>query len=240
MSTIDPTSTNSLNSILDKLGIRSSNKDITKKDSLGQQDFLKLMTTQLQNQDPFSPMENGDFIAQMAQFSTVTGITEISEGIKDLSGQLGEFRIATATNMLGHSVLVPGTRASVDNNGEIHGVLDLPQASNATNISFLSENGDVLHNIDLGAQPKGLVGFNWANIPEEIIEKNKTFRVKAFMNDSSGRAEIKPSVFAEVISASTGDNKNGVILDVKDFGTINANNVTTFKSNQKRINTYKN
>ena len=47
-------------------------------------------------------------------------------------------------------------------------------------------------------------------------------------------------VFAEVISASTGDNKNGVILDVRDYGTINANNVTTFKSNQKRINTYKN
>ena len=240
MSTIDPTSTNSLNSILDKLGIRSTSKNIEKKDTLGQQDFLKLMTTQLQNQDPFSPMENGDFIAQMAQFSTVTGITEISEGIKDLSGQLGEFRIATATNMLGHSVLVPGTKARIDNNNEIHGVLDLPQASNATNISFLNEAGEVLHNIDLGAQPAGLVGFNWINIPETILEKNKSFNIKAYMNDASGRAEIKPSIFAEVLSASTGDPKKGVVLDVKDYGTINANNVTTFKSNQKRIDTYKN
>ena len=40
------------------------------KDTLGQSDFLKLMTTQLQNQDPFAPMENAEFIAQMAQFST--------------------------------------------------------------------------------------------------------------------------------------------------------------------------
>ena len=106
MSGIDSSSNNSLNSILDKLGIRSSeNNKTVKKESLGQEDFLKLMTTQLQNQDPFSPMENGDFIAQMAQFSTVTGITEMSESLKNLSGQLGEFRIATATNMLGHSVL---------------------------------------------------------------------------------------------------------------------------------------
>ena len=68
------------------------------------------MTTQLQNQDPFSPMENGDFIAQMAQFSTVTGIAEMGESLKSLSNQLGEFRIATATNLLGHSVLVPGNK----------------------------------------------------------------------------------------------------------------------------------
>ena len=54
----------------------------TPKSSLGQEDFLKLMTTQLQNQDPFAPMENGEFIAQMAQFSTVTGITEMGQTLK--------------------------------------------------------------------------------------------------------------------------------------------------------------
>ena len=119
MSGIDSTSNNSLNNILDKLGIRSSDDKATKKsDSLGQEDFLKLMTTQLQNQDPFSPMENGDFIAQMAQFSTVTGITEMSESLKSLSGQLGEFRIATASSMLGNSVLVPGNTARPDANGD--------------------------------------------------------------------------------------------------------------------------
>ena len=70
------------------------------------------MTTQLQNQDPFAPMENAEFIAQMAQFSTVTGITEMGQTLKELSSQLSEFRIATATNMLGNSVPVPGTKAS--------------------------------------------------------------------------------------------------------------------------------
>ena len=76
MSNIDP-SQQSLSAILNKLGINSSEKSNMPKakDQLGQEDFLKLMTTQLQNQDPFAPMENGEFIAQMAQFSTVTGIT---------------------------------------------------------------------------------------------------------------------------------------------------------------------
>ena len=64
MSTIDPNSSQA--AIFAKLGIsQTSDTQKAKKDTLGQSDFLKLMTTQLQNQDPFAPMDNGDFIAQM-------------------------------------------------------------------------------------------------------------------------------------------------------------------------------
>ena len=78
MASIDP-SQQSLSAILNKLGINSAEKSTVpkSKDQLGQEDFLKLLTTQLQKQDPFAPMENGEFIAQMAQFSTVTGITSM-------------------------------------------------------------------------------------------------------------------------------------------------------------------
>ena len=94
----------SLNAILDKIGVNRQDEKPASKDTLGQADFLKLMTTQLQNQDPFAPMENAEFIAQMAQFSTVTGITEMGQSLNDISGQIAEFRLATATNMLGSSV----------------------------------------------------------------------------------------------------------------------------------------
>ena len=82
MSSIE-SNNHSLNNILEKIGVKTPKNAATKpKSSLGQEDFLKLMTTQLQNQDPFAPMENGEFIAQMAQFSTVTGITEMGETLK--------------------------------------------------------------------------------------------------------------------------------------------------------------
>ena len=110
MSEINKASQQSLQRILDKIGVKSANekKEEVNKSTLGQEDFLKLMTTQLQNQDPFAPMENGDFIAQMAQFSTVTGITEMSNNMKALNDKIDSFRIATASQYLGHSVLVPG------------------------------------------------------------------------------------------------------------------------------------
>ena len=233
MSNIDPNSTATLNKILEKIGVKS-NEGLNagkQKETLGQSDFLKLMTTQLQNQDPFAPMENGDFIAQMAQFSTVTGIAEMGESLKSLSNQLGEFRIATATNLLGHSVLVPGNKVRPNSDGEVHGVLDLPRASSATNVVFSNDSGEVLHTMDLGAQASGLVGFSWSDIPKELIGQKGPMKVEAFMNGENGRSGVTPSVFAEVLAASTGDPETGVVLEVKDYGNINASDIKKFRSN---------
>ena len=160
----------SLNNILDKIGVRSPEDAPNKrKNSLGQEDFLKLMTTQLQNQDPFAPMENGEFIAQMAQFSTVTGITEMGQTLKGLSDKLNEFRIATASDLLGNSVLVPGNLVRPNKEGEIHGIIDLPSASSETSVSFFDSSGELVHSAELGAHGRGLVGFEWLNIPKEIL-----------------------------------------------------------------------
>ena len=150
MSSVDNNS--SLNSILDKLGINQPKENKKSSDTLGQDDFLKLMTTQLQNQDPFKPTDNTEMIAQMAQFSMVTGQTEMNESIKAISGQLSEFRIATAANMLGHSVLVSGNKAFPDAEGVVSGALDIPSTSTSTSVLYKSMNGDILHAEELGPQ----------------------------------------------------------------------------------------
>ena len=228
MSTID--SNQSLNAILDKLGVNKPEEATTKRrDQLGQADFLKLMTTQLQNQDPFAPMDNADFIAQMAQFSTVTGITDMGETLKGMSDQLQEFRIATASNLLGHSVLVPGNLARPDENGEIHGVVDLPSSASMSNIRFTNEQGEILHQVDMGAQPRGLVGFSWLDIPSEILEAGDAIRVEAYADTGNGLEAVSPSVFADVLAATTGNGRDGVQLDVRDYGTISAAEVIKFR-----------
>ncbi len=228
MSIID--SNQSLNAILDKLGVNKQDETTTKRrDQLGQADFLKLMTTQLQNQDPFAPMDNADFIAQMAQFSTVTGITDMGETLKGMSDQLQEFRIATASNLLGHSVLVPGNMARPDENGEIHGVVDLPSSASTSNIRFTNEQGEILHQVDMGAQPRGLVGFSWLDIPSEILEAGDAIRVEAYADTGNGLEAVSPSVFADVLAATTGNGRDGVQLDVRDYGTISAAEVIKFR-----------
>ena len=63
--------------IFDQLGL--SKKPEVKSSELGQSEFLKLMTAQLNNQDPMKPMENGEFFNQIAQFSSVSGIQDLQK-----------------------------------------------------------------------------------------------------------------------------------------------------------------
>ena len=113
----------------------------------------------------------------------------------------------------------------------MHGVLDLPRASSATNIVFSNTAGEVVHAIDLGSQASGLVGFSWTDIPQELLGQDTPLKVEAFMNGANGRSGVTPSVFAEVLAASTGDTETGVVLEVKDYGNINASEVRKFRSN---------
>jgi flagellar basal-body rod modification protein FlgD len=56
--------------------------------ALGQRDFIKLMTTQLQQQDPFAPVDNKEMLAQMAQFSSLAGIDGVNKTLQEISGKL--------------------------------------------------------------------------------------------------------------------------------------------------------
>ena len=237
MADITKTSDQSLNNILNKLGINSSNDATsTKKDSstLGQAEFLKLMTAQLQNQDPFAPMDNGDFIAQMAQFSTVTGITEINTNLTNLGDKLEPNRVATAASFLGTSVLVPGQTVTPDDNGEIHGVIDLPASSSNVGLTISNSKGEVIHTIDLGSRPKGLVGFTWADIPEDIIRSNQKLSLQAFAGNGNATNGLSTAVYNKVISASTPKDSEDVLLELKDFGEISSSEAIKLKSIDKK------
>ena len=224
-------SNQSLTNILDKLGINASKEKFAPKetkDQLGQDDFLKLMTTQLQNQDPFAPVDNADFIAQMAQFSTVTGITSMDQSIKSISDQLSEMRIASTTQLMGHSVLVPGKYARPDKEGIISGVVDLPETAGNLNIIFENSDGQVLHQDALGMQKAGLVGFEWKDLPEEIKSFNSPITIRAFTGNVGDTGELSTQVFASVSGTSKTD--TGVMLEVEDYGTIDPSQVVRFKN----------
>tara|TARA_B100000029_G_C17432187_1_gene908275 strand:- start:32 stop:721 length:690 start_codon:yes stop_codon:yes gene_type:complete len=229
MTEINKASQQSLQRILDKLGVKSTEdkKVAENKSTLGQEDFLKLMTTQLQNQDPFAPMENGDFIAQMAQFSTVTGITEMGNQMKALNDKLDSFRIATASQYLGHSVLVPGNVVRPNGKNNIEGVIDVPNATTKLQVFFQKENGEILEQLDLGGQSRGLVGFSWENIPEEIQNNNEKVFISAFLGDNPDQA-LATSVFSKVMGTSTENNK--IKLDVDGYGLIDASNAVRFRN----------
>ena len=230
MTTIDPNSAQA--ALFEKLGLnKQSDAQKANSDKLGQSDFLKLMTTQLQNQDPFAPMDNGDFIAQMAQFSTVTGIQDMNASLGKLVEEFDQARIATASNLLGHSVLVPGNIGRPDNEGELHGVLDLPEATISTQLNYVdADTNNSLFKEDLGPRAAGLVGFKWSDIPEEILANNKRIKIEALIDTGNGPEQLSPSIYSKVISASvgTGETKQ-VLLNVEDYGDLDVSSAVNFR-----------
>ena len=68
----------------------------TGRSSLGQDDFLRLLTVQMEQQDPFDPVDHKEMLAQMAQFSSLAAMTDVSVTLEQISGKLDLLTAASA------------------------------------------------------------------------------------------------------------------------------------------------
>ena len=101
--------------LFDSINASSKPKTDTKKanDQMDQADFLRLMTTQLKNQDPTKPLDGQQFMAQLAQFSTLNGIIEMKQSLDTLAQSLQSMNTLQASNLVGRSVLIDGDKGDV-------------------------------------------------------------------------------------------------------------------------------
>ncbi|PWK60425.1 flagellar hook assembly protein FlgD [Roseicyclus mahoneyensis] len=197
---------------------------------LGQGDFLLLMTTQLQNQDPFAPMENGEFLAQMAQFSTVSGLESVNQTLGMISGQIGGSRIATGASLLGQQVLVPGTLARPDDQGAIHGVVELPESVTALSVRFIDpDTGETLHTRELGPQQAGLVGFSWDAVPDAIAADRRPLRLQVIAEGAGGPLALGPSVYARIVGVQLPQTGSDLMLNIEDYGVLSSLEVNALR-----------
>ena len=128
---------------------------------LGQEDFLKLMITQFRNQDPFEPLDNGQFLGQLAQFSTVSGIASLNDGFSGLSASLQNEQALQAANLVGHRVLAANDVGYLSEDGSISGAIELGSSASNVTVEITDSTGQLVQQINLGAQPSGLVRFTW-------------------------------------------------------------------------------
>lgn len=129
--------------------------------NLGQDSFLRLMTTQLKFQDPFDPLDNQAMVAQLAQFSSVAGIADMNQSLSDIASMLGNNRLSDAKEWIGHTVLVPGNFAVANKDGEYTGEFELNQPTENLSIDLLNEAGEIVMFAELGSQEAGPIQFNF-------------------------------------------------------------------------------
>jgi len=136
-------------------------KDTTKKSDLGQQDFLHLMLTQLKNQDPFKPLDSGEFLGQLAQFGTVSGLATLQTSFDSLKTSLVSNQALQAASLVGRAALVDTSTMSTTDGQAVGGAVDLPDSTSALTITVRDSTGQVVRTIPLGSHAKGQAQFVW-------------------------------------------------------------------------------
>lgn len=129
--------------------------------TLGQNDFLKLLTTQLQTQDPFQPMDTQSMVAQMSQLSTNTGIAEMNASLKTIAAGLGANRVSDAASWIGRDALAASDFVNRSASGSFRGSVNLDSAADGVTIDLLDAKGLIVHSETAGATPAGTLTFDW-------------------------------------------------------------------------------
>ena len=221
-------SVNDINSsaAIQELGLGRSTETNKDRNKLGQAEFLELMVAQLKNQDPFKPLENGDFIAQMAQFSAVSGMDKLQSSFDTLAGSLQSNQALQASTLVGRSVLVPALQAPLSPQGNIRGVLDLQQSTPSLSVSILNANGELVKSMELGGHGAGEVPFVWdgTNNSGERMPYG-TYQIVAEGQGPENRFRVGALVNATVESVTIGNGGRQLTLNLHDMGPVSFSQV---------------
>ena len=198
-------------------------KEIARTSTLGQEDFLKLLMTQLQNQDPMEPMDNGEFMGQMAQFSTVQGVTEMGESIDGLVSIYQGQQMSANAGMIGKQALVNGNWAQLEG-GKLAGAIDLTTAANDLRVDVKSETGELMASIGLGSKMAGTQEFSWDGLKNDgtAAPEGKYYLSASAVRD--GQTTVPPmQVYGTVNSVQLKGSE--VTLNVSGQGNVSFNSV---------------
>lgn len=226
---------NNTSSVTDNLSITKKTEAKKNTNELGQAAFLELMITQMNNQNPLSPQDNSEFVAQLAQFSSVEGLERLNTSFNSFMSN----NALQASSLVGRSVTVKSDTSMLTTGGIVAGSVDLAYPTNDMKISIYDENGALVQAVPVGKVPSGETVFRWdgqnMEVNGELLDWEAgddaaaagkyRFAVTA-MQDGKTEA-LDTSLSANVNSVTIGEN-GALILNLAGVGAVDAKNVKQF------------
>ncbi len=174
------------------------------KKSLGKDDFLKIMITQMKNQDPLNPFKADQMGTQIAQFTSVEQLQNVNQNLNKMSNQNRPLEQLAMTNLIGKTVTIDRDRFP-----HVEGQNDtltfvLPQNANSVEAVVVNDAGEEIIKKDLGPNRKGEVSFNWDGIKANTLAaKSGTYMVRVTAKDEHDKAiEVNQRRQTRVIGVS--------------------------------------
>ncbi|HKM96699.1 MAG TPA: flagellar hook assembly protein FlgD [Buttiauxella sp.] len=183
-----------------------------------QSSFLTLLVAQLKNQDPTNPLQNNELTTQLAQISTVSGIEKLNTTLGSVSGQLTNNQSVQASALIGHGVMIPGSKILAGSEATTPFGVELQQAADKVTATVTDSSGKVVRTLDIGALSAGVHTFNWdGSMTDGTTAPDGAYNVA--INASSGGTQLvaQPLNFA-LVSGVTLSN-GSTLLDLGTYGT---------------------
>lgn len=189
-----------------------------------QNNFLKMLVTQMNNQDPLNPMDNSQLTSQLAQISTVSGLQNVNETLNALLSQTAASRAMDSANLIGRTVLVPGSAVSVDAGVPGKIAVDIPSTADAVQVQVLDANGNVVRTIDMKGQTAGVHDIAWDGKNDQggtVPDGDYKFKVTA---TAAGKDVGPIALVTGKVQGISGDS-TGVLVNLEDGTTANVDDV---------------
>jgi flagellar basal-body rod modification protein FlgD len=203
----------------------SSNVSQALSGTMTQADFLKLMTAQLQAQDPTNPVDNSQFVSQMAQFSTLSATQQLDTDLQSFSSNMNAAvqtsQVLSSSNLVNRSVLVPASSVSFDGSDAVKGAVNVTSTGPVT-VQVQDASGNVLRTMSLGTQGAGLSQFTWDGKDDSgNVLPAGSYTLAA----SSGSTTLNTYVAGTVTGVGYGGSSLGTYLQVSGVGGVSLSQV---------------
>lgn len=216
--TINSVTTPGANAMLSATGVQANN-------AVDQKTFLKLMIAQFKNQDPSKPKDPSEFLSQLAQFSTVSGIQEMQSSIGALSDSLRAQSVLGGAVMVGREVLAPGGQVAVGANQTVTGGFETPPGATMIDVQIKDAAGQLVRHMSVPAK-MGLTSFSWDGLTDRGQAAGPGVYAISGTAGVGAASQAAPTfINARVDSVTIDPATRGLTLNTGSLGSISLNDV---------------
>lgn len=185
--------------------------------NLGQADFLRLMTEQLKHQDPLNPLDNTQFLGQLAQFSTVQGIGDMQAAMGSMASVMESDQALRAAALVGHDALVDAGTVTLASGAGLSGEV-LADASGPVTVEIVDAAGATVRRLELESGAAGPVPFAWDGRADDgSIAPAGQYTLRATAGAGDDTRSLQARLAAKVASVSI--EPTGLVLNLEGLGS---------------------
>lgn len=192
---------------------------------LGRDEFLKLLIAQLENQDPTNPQENGEFVAQLAQFSQLEETQKMGGSFEEFASAFQSTKHLQATSLVGRPVHVESDHTALGESGAVSVLADFEGAVQSASLMVYNEGGEIVDSFELGQQPEGQQEFIWTGTDaddERFPPGDYYFEVSA----SGGKeASSVPIYLSANVNSVTIEKGGALTLNLASIGKVSMDDI---------------